>query len=80
MVQATPPRSTRVERIPYYIEQAVRTSIYGRPGPVYLDLPGDIISGKCDDERGRAMAAPARAPTRRARSPIPRPWRPRSRR
>jgi 2-hydroxyacyl-CoA lyase 1 len=40
----------RVERIPYYVEQAVRTSIYGRPGPVYLDLPGDIIGGKVDDE------------------------------
>jgi len=33
----------RAERIPYFVEQAVRTSIYGRPGPVYLDLPGDII-------------------------------------
>ncbi|MBI2724367.1 MAG: oxalyl-CoA decarboxylase [Chloroflexi bacterium] len=40
----------RVERIPYYIEQAVRTSIYGRPGPVYLDLPGDVITGSCDDD------------------------------
>src|SRR4029079_32734 len=40
-----------VEKIPYFIEQAVRTSIYGRPGPVYLDLPGDIITGKTDDER-----------------------------
>ncbi|MDP9238544.1 MAG: oxalyl-CoA decarboxylase [Chloroflexota bacterium] len=40
----------RIERIPYYIEQAVRTSIYGRPGPVYLDLPGDIISGKVDED------------------------------
>jgi 2-hydroxyacyl-CoA lyase 1 len=41
----------RVEKIPYFIEQAVRTSIYGRPGPVYLDLPGDIIGGKTDEER-----------------------------
>ncbi len=40
----------RVERIPYFIEQAVRTSIYGRPGPVYLDLPGDVISGSCEEE------------------------------
>jgi 2-hydroxyacyl-CoA lyase 1 len=45
----------RVERIPYFVEQAVRISMYGRPGPVYLDLPGDIIGGKCDDE-----AAPQR--------------------
>ena len=39
----------RVEKIPYFVEQAVRQSIYGRPGAVYLDLPGDIITGKCDD-------------------------------
>jgi len=47
----------RVDRIPYFVEQAVRTSIYGRPGPVYLDLPGDIIGGKADEE-----AAPQRPP------------------
>ena len=40
----------RVERIPYYIEQAVRTSLYGRPGPAYLDLPGDIITGHVEEE------------------------------
>ena len=52
----------RIDRIPYYIEQAVRTSIYGRPGPVYLDLPGDIITGKVDDalapQRPRVPDAP----------------------
>lgn len=45
----------RVDRIPYFVEQAVRTSIYGRPGPVYLDLPADVIGGKVDEE-----AAPQR--------------------
>jgi len=40
----------RVERIPYFVEQAVRVSMYGRPGPVYLDLPGDIIDGKIEEE------------------------------
>ena len=39
-----------VERIPYLVEQAVRTSIYGRPGPTYLDFPGDIINGKIDED------------------------------
>jgi 2-hydroxyacyl-CoA lyase 1 len=39
----------RIEKIPYFVEQAVRQSIYGRPGAVYLDVPGDIITGKCDD-------------------------------
>src|SRR3990172_6062634 len=55
--QVEPPRPftkyavevNRVEKIPYFVEQAVRQSIYGRPGAVYLDLPGDIITGKCDD-------------------------------
>jgi 2-hydroxyacyl-CoA lyase 1 len=41
----------RIERIPYFVEQAVRISMYGRPGPVYLDLPGDIIDGKIDEEQ-----------------------------
>ncbi len=59
----------RIDKIPYFVEQAVRTSIYGRPGAVYLDLPGDIISGKIDDagvsqkprvpEPPRSLADPA---------------------
>ena len=36
-------------RIPYYVEQAVRYSIYGRPGAVYLDMPDDIIQGEVDE-------------------------------
>ena len=40
-----------VERIPYYVEQAVRTSLFGRPGPAYLDLPDDIIQGQIDEDR-----------------------------
>jgi 2-hydroxyacyl-CoA lyase 1 len=43
----------RAERIPYFVEQAVRTSIYGRPGPTYLDLPGDIIGAKVDEDTVR---------------------------
>ncbi len=38
-----------VHRIPFYVEKAVRTSIYGRPGPVYLDMPDDIIGGEIDE-------------------------------
>jgi 2-hydroxyacyl-CoA lyase 1 len=40
-----------VERIPYYVEQAVRTSLYGRPGPAYLDMPDDIIQGKVEADQ-----------------------------
>jgi 2-hydroxyacyl-CoA lyase 1 len=38
------------ERIPYFVEQAVRNSIYGRPGAVYLDLPNDIIGASLDED------------------------------
>ena len=42
-------RPDRIERLPFYVEQAVRTSIYGRPGASYLDLPNDIIVGQADE-------------------------------
>ncbi|MFI5317544.1 MAG: oxalyl-CoA decarboxylase, partial [Myxococcota bacterium] len=44
-------RPDSIERLPYYIEQAVRASLSGRPGAVYLDLPNDLIVGKRDDEK-----------------------------
>src|SRR5471030_3098320 len=37
-----------VHRIPFYVEMAVRQSIYGRPGATYLDFPDDLITGSCD--------------------------------
>ena len=37
-----------VRRIPYYVEMATRNAIYGRPGATYLDMPDDIIQGKCE--------------------------------
>jgi 2-hydroxyacyl-CoA lyase 1 len=37
-----------VHRIPYYVEMATRNAIYGRPGATYLDMPDDIIRGKCE--------------------------------
>src|SRR3979409_418551 len=37
-----------VARIPYYVEMATRHAIYGRPGAAYLDMPDDIIKGKCE--------------------------------
>ncbi|HVS63352.1 MAG TPA: oxalyl-CoA decarboxylase [Thermoanaerobaculia bacterium] len=54
-------RPDSLERIPFYVEQAIRSSLYGRPGAVYLDLPNDLISG----------AAPANAVEWSPRCPEP---------
>jgi 2-hydroxyacyl-CoA lyase 1 len=40
-----------VNRIPFYVEMAVRQSIYGRPGATYLDFPDDMITGSCDEDK-----------------------------
>ena len=47
-------RPSSVERIPYFVEKAVRQTIYGRPGAAYLDLPGDMIGRKTKEGYGRA--------------------------
>lgn len=59
-------RPDRVERLPFFVEQAVRTSIYGRPGAVYLDLPNDIIVGKTDEDASRIPDRCADPPRPRA--------------
>ena len=48
-----------VHRIPFYVEMAVRNSIYGRPGASYLDLPDDIITGTVDESK---VPVPPRVP------------------
>ena len=40
----------RPERIPFYVEQAMRTALYGRPGAAYLDMPEDVISGVVEED------------------------------
>jgi 2-hydroxyacyl-CoA lyase 1 len=40
-----------VHRIPFYVEMAVRQSIYGRPGPSYLDIADDLIGGSCEEDK-----------------------------
>jgi len=52
-------RPDRLDRVPFFVEQAVRTSIYGRPGAVYLDLPNDIISGQIASDQ---VAMPPKCP------------------
>ena len=50
-------QAERIELIPRYIATAVRHSISGRPGPVYLDLPGDVIASSLEEDD---LAYPAR--------------------
>jgi 2-hydroxyacyl-CoA lyase 1 len=57
-----------VHRIPFYVEMAVRQSIYGRPGATYLDMPDDIILGEVDEEKVQD-AAPVAEPPRMQAAP-----------
>jgi thiamine pyrophosphate-dependent acetolactate synthase large subunit-like protein len=38
-------------RIPELVETAFRQATTGRPGPVYLDLPGDVLGEQVDESR-----------------------------
>jgi thiamine pyrophosphate-dependent acetolactate synthase large subunit-like protein len=40
-----------VRRLAGFVDAAFREAFSGRPGPVYLDLPGDIVNGTVDDEQ-----------------------------
>ena len=42
-------RITNVERIPDLVEKAVRLATSGRPGPVFLEMPIDIMFGLADE-------------------------------
>ncbi|CAB4023634.1 2-hydroxyacyl- lyase 1, partial [Paramuricea clavata] len=42
-------RPNDIKSIPFIVEKAVRTSIYGRPGVSYIDIPGDMVLGTTDN-------------------------------
>jgi 2-hydroxyacyl-CoA lyase 1 len=50
------------ERVPYYVEQAVRISRYGRPGPVFLEVPEDVILETAEDSDIQMAATVAPPP------------------
>src|ERR671918_1230471 len=39
------------KRIPDVVATAFRQATSGRPGPVYLDLPGDVLGAKVDEDK-----------------------------
>ncbi|MDJ0869022.1 MAG: thiamine pyrophosphate-binding protein [Myxococcota bacterium] len=61
-------RVTHTERIPDLVAQALRVARSGRPGPVFLEIPIDVLFGRVDESRVHFPvkiapdAAPAPAP------------------
>lgn len=44
------------ERVSECIQTAFREAMSGRPGPVHIDIPVDILDGVCNDEKIRILA------------------------
>jgi acetolactate synthase-1/2/3 large subunit len=64
----------QTQRIPEYIELAIRHAVSGIPGPSYLEIPMDVFAGSVEEEQVRIpricteppRLAPDRAAVRRA--------------
>jgi 2-hydroxyacyl-CoA lyase 1 len=52
-------RPDAARRIPFYIEQAARMSMAGRPGATYVDFPDDLITETIDESE---VSYPPRCP------------------
>jgi thiamine pyrophosphate-dependent acetolactate synthase large subunit-like protein len=57
-------RVPEASRIPDVMEEAFRRARGGRPGPVYLDFPADVLYEEVPDEKVRLLSGPT--PVRRA--------------
>ncbi|MGH7859565.1 MAG: thiamine pyrophosphate-binding protein, partial [Candidatus Binatia bacterium] len=61
-------RVTHTHRIPDLVAQALRVATTGRPGPVFLEIPIDVLFARVEEERAvfpriiRPETAPAPAP------------------
>src|ERR1700687_2400473 len=56
-------------RIPEYISIAFREALDGKRGPVYLDLPGDVLAGKVEEEKIHWVEGNSRVESRPAGDP-----------
>ncbi|MHC4108515.1 MAG: thiamine pyrophosphate-binding protein, partial [Planctomycetota bacterium] len=61
-------RVTHTERIPDLVAQALRTATTGRPGPVYLEIPIDVLFARVDEEQ---VFVPAHIAPETAPAPAP---------
>jgi len=57
---------THLQRLPDFLEQAIRIARSGRPGPVFLELPADVLFARAD---ASSVTLPARIT--RAAPPAP---------
>lgn len=44
-------RVLETARIPEYVDMAFRQAVSGKPGPVFLDLPGDVLYREVDEDK-----------------------------
>ena len=44
-------RVLETARIPEYVDMAFRQAMSGKPGPVFLDMPGDVLYRRVDEEK-----------------------------
>ena len=58
-------RVTDIRRVPSLVRQALQTAVSGRPGPVHLDIPADILSQTHLFDR-QELQAPLPLPSPRA--------------
>lgn len=65
-------RVPHTDQIPEYVDRAWRHMLEGRPGPVFLEIPSDILGGPAGPGAAPAAAADRHRPTT---LPVPRPAR-----
>ncbi|MBT4493652.1 MAG: thiamine pyrophosphate-binding protein [Gammaproteobacteria bacterium] len=41
---------TEIERLPFYVSMAFRHALDGSPGPVYLEVPTDLVMGEVEED------------------------------
>ncbi|EYC20616.1 hypothetical protein Y032_0021g315 [Ancylostoma ceylanicum] len=55
-------RPTTLQAIPLHVEKAVRECMYGRPGAVYIEVPGNLVLSSTEEDQIPKMAKVALPP------------------